>query len=534
MPTAAPSRRPRPPRADRRGAGSALRAATWLLHVMVTAVAVLSVGTGRFDLWVDLRRLGPTAVLFEIVWAGATLLVPFCAGPRPAGLFARPRWVRRGFMPAWALYLLWPTYALLACLIGNTVYYYWLLRQGLTDPSVPLPLLAALLLGAWVLLTREWIRRADTGPAEAAAPRWGPVAAVAAAVPAVGVLAASFLVHIYARPPADAADLAVVLGGYVKSDGTASVLLSQRAVAAADLYRRGLVRHVLLSGGIFPPAARGLPERNEVAAMKAVCLAHGVPEDALSLDPVGINTRATAFNTREFMQTHGYRSVVACSTDFHLFRTALAFREVGVAAATVPAPPAAWRCADPRDTLREVVAVAVYALNPRYRQPKALAMQLASPRVRVSKSAGTVDLFDGGTLVKTYRCITGSAQGDKAVEGDRKTPEGAFHVVFKNPESKFHLSLGLDYPNKEDADRGLAAGLITPAQHADILAALASDLTRDENQKKLWYTPLGGEIFLHGHGDGRTGTAGCVALANGDIEELYALLPLGTPVVIEP
>jgi murein L,D-transpeptidase YafK len=136
--------------------------------------------------------------------------------------------------------------------------------------------------------------------------------------------------------------------------------------------------------------------------------------------------------------------------------------------------------------------------------------------------------------VKTYSCITGGNAGDKAVEGDRKTPEGSFHIVFKNPQSKFHLSLGLDYPNREDAQRGLASGLITRRQYEDILAALASDLTREENQKKLWYTPLGGEIFLHGHAEGRTGTAGCVALSNPDIEELYAVLPLGTPVEVKP
>jgi murein L,D-transpeptidase YafK len=124
--------------------------------------------------------------------------------------------------------------------------------------------------------------------------------------------------------------------------------------------------------------------------------------------------------------------------------------------------------------------------------------------------------------------------GDKSVEGDRKTPEGQFHIVFKNPQSKFHLSLGLDYPNREDAERGLAAGLINRKQYDDILAALASDLTRQENQQKLWYTPLGGEIFLHGHAEGRTGTAGCVALSNSDIEELYAILPLGTPVEVRP
>ena len=183
---------------------------------------------------------------------------------------------------------------------------------------------------------------------------------------------------------------------------------------------------------------------------------------------------------------------------------------------------------------RELAGIVTYTLDPNYRLPKAQTMQLAAPRVVVKKSANTLELFDGQTLVKAYPCITGSNPGDKQHEGDRKTPLGSFRIVFKNPASKFHLSLGLDYPSPEDAARGLADGLITQEQHDQILAALRSDLSQPENQQKLWYTPLGGEIFLHGHAENRTATAGCIALSNPDIEELYATLPLHTPVEIHP
>ena len=74
-------------------------------------------------------------------------------------------------------------------------------------------------------------------------------------------------------------------------------------------------------------------------------------------------------------------------------------------------------------------------------------MKLAKPNIRVIKSCSTLYLFDDTKLIKTYCCITGSNSGDKQREGDRKTPEGHFHIVFKNSLSKFHLSLGLDYPN---------------------------------------------------------------------------------------
>ncbi len=155
-------------------------------------------------------------------------------------------------------------------------------------------------------------------------------------------------------------------------------------------------------------------------------------------------------------------------------------------------------------------------------------------RIRVVKSRGDLHLFDGGELIKTYKCITGSNAGDKQIEGDRKTPEGSFHIVFKNPLSKFHLSLGLNYPNMEDANRGLAAGLISAAQYQDLLNALASsDYSDEAAQNRVWKTPLGGEIFIHGCAEGRTSTAGCIALSNPDIEELYAQCPVGTAVEIQ-
>ena len=61
---------------------------------------------------------------------------------------------------------------------------------------------------------------------------------------------------------------------------------------------------------------------------------------------------------------------------------------------------------------------------------------------------------------------------DKAVEGDEATPARRVLHLRKNPRSKFFLSMCLSYPNAEDAERGLAAGLITPAEHAAILEAM--------------------------------------------------------------
>lgn len=161
--------------------------------------------------------------------------------------------------------------------------------------------------------------------------------------------------------------------------------------------------------------------------------------------------------------------------------------------------------------------------------PAPLRLPLVRPRLVVSKSARRLDLYSDGRVVRTYRVGLGTAPvGDKVRAGDRRTPEGDFYVCVKNPQSAFYLSLGLSYPNEEDAARGLRDGLITRAQHRRILRALGRGRTPP------WDTALGGEIFIHGRGAQTDWTWGCVALEDADIKELYDAVPVGTPVRIEP
>lgn len=99
--------------------------------------------------------------------------------------------------------------------------------------------------------------------------------------------------------------------------------------------------------------------------------------------------------------------------------------------------------------------------------------------------------------------------GHKAQEGDGRTPEGVYWVDRKNPRSSFHLSLGINYPNQADVARAEAIG-VDP----------------------------GGDIFIHGQPgtkfskDDPDWTAGCIAVRNREIEEIYARVPIGTPVTI--
>jgi murein L,D-transpeptidase YafK len=157
-----------------------------------------------------------------------------------------------------------------------------------------------------------------------------------------------------------------------------------------------------------------------------------------------------------------------------------------------------------------------------------LHLPLSKPRIVVIKSTRRLMLYSDGKLVRRYRVGLGlSPVEDKVKEGDRRTPEGNFYVFVKNEKSAFYLSLGLSYPNIEDAERGLRDGLINRAQYNQIVQASRSKTAPPQN------TPLGGLIYIHGNGSQTDWTWGCVALDDNDIRELFDAVPKGTEVVIE-
>jgi murein L,D-transpeptidase YafK len=157
-----------------------------------------------------------------------------------------------------------------------------------------------------------------------------------------------------------------------------------------------------------------------------------------------------------------------------------------------------------------------------------LQLPLVRPKILVSKSSRRMMLYADGQLVRTYRVGLGlSPVEDKERQGDHRTPEGEFYVFIKNDKSAFYLSLGLSYPNTEDAERGLRDGLITRAQYRSILRAQARRTAPPQN------TALGGDIYIHGNGATRDWTWGCVALEDADIKELFEAVPVGTTVIIE-
>ena len=130
--------------------------------------------------------------------------------------------------------------------------------------------------------------------------------------------------------------------------------------------------------------------------------------------------------------------------------------------------------------------------------------------VRVFKSARKMYLMHGEVPLAEYDVALGFAPvGHKMHEGDGRTPEGSYLVDKRNPDSKYYLSIGIDYPRPADVARASSMGL----------------------------SP-GGDIFIHGRGDVkkpfRDWTAGCIAVTNEEIEEIYAMVKAPTPIYIMP
>jgi len=176
-----------------------------------------------------------------------------------------------------------------------------------------------------------------------------------------------------------------------------------------------------------------------------------------------------------------------------------------------------------------LAAVAGAGLHDPEPLPGAGPVRLVSPNVVILKSRRVLHLFDGDTLVRSYPVDLGTfPRGQKHSAGDGRTPEGVFHAAALNPASKYHRFIGIDYPDASAVARGLAAGLISPGQEADIRHALDSGRCPD------WGTPLGGGIGIHGSRRGYDWTAGCIAMSNRDVEELFSVIRPGDRIEILP
>jgi vancomycin permeability regulator SanA len=182
---------------------------------------------------------------------------------------------------------------------------------------------------------------------------WTALAGIGVFVLAAGLIAISGL-----RDDIRPADVAVVLGNEVRADGTPHPRLAARLDAALALYDSGVVKNVIVSGGI------GRSGFDEAAVMKSYLAARGVPADRIVADSLGVTTAATATSTAAILRRKGWSGVVVVSQYFHIPRCRLALRRVGINPVySAHARYFEWR--DLYSTAREVVGYPAYFLGAR-------------------------------------------------------------------------------------------------------------------------------------------------------------------------
>ena len=132
-------------------------------------------------------------------------------------------------------------------------------------------------------------------------------------------------------------------------------------------------------------------------------------------------------------------------------------------------------------------------------------------QVVINKGARRMYLLHYDKVLRDFDIGLGFAPvGDKQIEGDGKTPEGVYYIDRRNPDSAFHLSIGINYPNEQDRAEAEALG-----------------------------KSPGGDIFIHGkpkkYRDApRDWTWGCISVSDKEMEDVYAMVRDGTMVYITP
>lgn len=159
-----------------------------------------------------------------------------------------------------------------------------------------------------------------------------------------------------------------------------------------------------------------------------------------------------------------------------------------------------------------VAGMLIYTLYPGQRIPQGIVID----KIAVWKSQRKLRAFSGNRLIITYTVALGKVPvGPKQYEGDNKTPEGRYFIFDKTEHSRYHKNLGISYPN--DTDK---------------INALKLD------------KPAGRDIKIHGLQNGigfigrlhtmRDWTAGCIAITNQEIDDLYEHISIGATVDIMP
>ena len=145
-----------------------------------------------------------------------------------------------------------------------------------------------------------------------------------------------------------------------------------------------------------------------------------------------------------------------------------------------------------------------------------LPFRARADKVIVFKQRRLLVLLQENRTIRSYRvALGGDPKGPKQQEGDHRTPEGLYLLDRRNEHSRFYRSIHISYPNTQDR-RDAAARGVSP----------------------------GGDIMVHGLPNGmgwigsahraRDWTDGCIAVTNEEMDEIWRVVPDGTPIEIKP
>lgn len=134
--------------------------------------------------------------------------------------------------------------------------------------------------------------------------------------------------------------------------------------------------------------------------------------------------------------------------------------------------------------------------------------------ILILKKDHVLELLKDGKVIRTYKVALGQGGlAPKEREGDGRTPEGHYIIDSRTAQSHYHKALHISYPNAEDRKRAARLGV-----------------------------PPGGAVMIHGLPNGKSyigaahrlydWTLGCVAVTDAEIDEIWEMVPVGTPVEI--
>lgn len=295
-------------------------------------------GFNANEWWIDFRPM-PS-------WVGMAVLLPMSLLLIAFGISRYGSTVRHVLTFAWVAIAL-------AVTLKNASSFYFLLLKGAIASGFPVPVSAVVaLLLVLILLAMRQRQRQDESRFKQ----------FLGGATALTTCVLSFpLAQMYCFGTTDysrAADAIVVFGARTYADGTPSDALADRVRTACELFKNGMARNIVFSGGPGDGAT------DEAEAMRKMAIDLGVPDACIVLDPNGINTAATVENTVKWLREAGVQRVLAVSHFYHLPRVKMAYQRAGLDVNTVPANESSPLAKMPYFVLREIAAFWAYYFRP--------------------------------------------------------------------------------------------------------------------------------------------------------------------------